>query len=140
MEKKVPPKKLGLLAMCCLFLLFSQQVFAQKTKSITGHVTDERGLTLPGVSIMLEGTSAGTTTDQNGYYKINAPENATLVFAYIGYLKKSVQVSAEWNGDVVMLIDKKSGDLGEVIVIGYGSRKKANLTGSVSTIKGSELE
>jgi len=140
MKRKVPPKKLGLFALFCLLALFYQQAFAQKAKSITGHVTDERGLTLPGVSIMLEGTSAGTTTDQNGYYKINAAENATLVFSYIGYLKKTVQVSGAWNGDAVMLIDKKSGDLGEVIVIGYGSRKKANLTGSVSTIKGSELE
>jgi TonB-linked SusC/RagA family outer membrane protein len=141
MKKKVPPKKLGLFALCCILLLCYQQAFSQKTKSVTGHVTDERGQALPGVSVLLEGTSAGTTTDQNGYYKINVPENnAALVFSYLGYVKKTVPVSGEWNGDVAMVIDKRSGDLGEVVVIGYGTRKKANLTGAVSTIKGAELE
>jgi TonB-linked SusC/RagA family outer membrane protein len=141
MKKKVPPKKLGMYLLCFILLLCYQQSFSQQKRSISGHVTDERGQALPGVSILLDGTAQGTSTDANGFYKISVPEtNAKLSFSFIGYLKKIVVVTKDWNGDVTMAPDKASGNLGEVVVIGYGTRKKANLTGAVSTIKGTELE
>ncbi|WP_114938864.1 SusC/RagA family TonB-linked outer membrane protein [Mucilaginibacter endophyticus] len=141
MKKKVPPKKLGMYLLCCIMLLCYQHGFAQQKRSITGHVTDEHGQALPGVSILLEGTGLGTSTDQNGFYKINVPDaNAKLSFSFVGYTKKIVTVTKDWNGDVALAPDKNAGSLGEVVVIGYGSRKKANLTGAVSTIKGTELE
>lgn len=141
MKRKVPPKNLGLLMLCGILLLCSQQAFSQKLKKISGHVRDERGLVLPGVSILLQGSSEGTTTDSNGSYTINVPDNnAILVFTFIGYEKKTVKVSSDWTGDVALVPDKRSGELNEVVVIGYGTRKKANLTGAVSTIKGTELE
>ena len=141
MKKKVPPKKLGMYLLCLILLLCYQQGFAQQKKNISGHVTDERGQALPGVSILLDGTAEGTSTDVNGFYKIGVPEtNAKLSFSFIGYLKKIITVTKDWNGDVAMAPDKTSGNLGEVVVIGYGTRKKANLTGAVSTIKGTELE
>jgi TonB-linked SusC/RagA family outer membrane protein len=141
MKKKVPPKKLGIYLLCFILLLCYQQGFSQQKRSISGHVTDEHGQPLPGVSILLDGTAEGTSTDANGFYKISAPEtNAKLSFSFIGYLKKTVVVTKDWNGDVTMAPDKTSGNLGEVVVIGYGTRKKANLTGAVSTIKGTELE
>lgn len=140
MKRKVPPKKLCLLMLCSILLFCSQHAFSQKIKSISGHVRDEKGSTIPGVSVMIQGSKEGTTTDADGYYKINVAEkDAVLVFSFIGYEKKIIHVGGNWNGDV-LLKDKGSSELDEVVVIGYGTRKKANLTGAVSTIKGSDLE
>jgi TonB-linked SusC/RagA family outer membrane protein len=139
MKEKVP-NKLGLVILCCIMLLSFQQVFSQQQKSISGHVKDEQGLPMPAVSIHLLGTTQGTTTDVNGFYKINAPENATLEFSFMGYEKKTVKVTGSWDGNVVMLTDKKARDLNEVVVVAYGTQKKANLTGSVAAIGTKELQ
>ncbi|SDT34969.1 TonB-linked outer membrane protein, SusC/RagA family [Mucilaginibacter mallensis] len=139
MKRKVPPK-LGLLLLSCFLLLCTLQAFSQVSRSISGHITDEHGQPLPGVSVLLQGTSQGTTTDQDGFYKISASNGATLVFSYIGYDRKTLEVTAGSGGDVILAVDKKSGTLGEVVVIGYGTRQKANVTGAVSSIKGDELE
>src|ERR1700744_4851549 len=140
MKRKVPPKNLCLLMLCSILLFCSQHAFSQKTKSISGHVKDEKGATIPGVSVMIQGSKEGTTTDADGYYKINVPEkDAVLVFSFVGYEKKAIHVDGNWNGDV-WLKDKGSTELDEVVVIGYGTRKKADLTGAVVTIKGEELE
>lgn len=126
--------------LCSILLFCSQHAFSQKTKSISGHVKDEKGATIPGVSVMIQGSKEGTTTDADGYYRINVPEkDAVLVFSFVGYEKKAIHVDGNWNGDV-LLKDKGSSELDEVVVIGYGTRKKADLTGAVVTIKGEELE
>jgi TonB-linked SusC/RagA family outer membrane protein len=141
MKRKVPPKKMGLLLLCGILLFSAQQAFSQKNRKISGHVRDDHGLALPGVSIILQGTKEGTTTDTNGAYQINVPDNqAVLIFSFVGYEKQAIKISEKWTGDVTLAPDKASGSLGEVVVIGYGTRKKANLTGAVSTIKGTELE
>ncbi|MDN5288311.1 MAG: SusC/RagA family TonB-linked outer membrane protein [Mucilaginibacter sp.] len=139
MKQKVP-NKLGLAMLCCILLLSFQQVFSQQQKSISGRVKDEQGLPMPAVSIHLTGTTQGTTSDVNGYYKINAPENATLEFSFMGYEKKTVKVTGSWDGNVVMQVDKKVRDLNEVVVVAYGTQKKANLTGSVAAIGAKELQ
>ncbi|WP_183558580.1 SusC/RagA family TonB-linked outer membrane protein [Mucilaginibacter sp. SP1R1] len=139
MKQKVP-NKLGLVMLCCILLLSFQQVFSQQQKNISGHVKDEEGLPMPSVSIHLVGTTQGTTTDVNGFYKINAPENATLEFSFMGYEKKAVKVTGSWDGNVAMQPDKKTRDLNEVVVVAYGTQKKANLTGSVSAIGTKELQ
>lgn len=126
--------------LCSIFMLCAQQTSAQQPKTISGHVKDDKGLGLPGVSILVQGSSQGTSTDSQGGYKINVPGNAVLVFSSIGYEKKTMKVSNDWNGDVTLAPDKSSGQLGEVVVIGYGTRQKVNVTGAVSTIQGSELE
>jgi len=139
MKKKLPPKRFGLWLICVL-LIFSLQAVSQIKHNVNGHVIDERGQPLPGVSIKLQGSTYGTTTDQNGFYKISIPNDSTLLFSFIGYLKISIPVTSSWNGDVIMVIDQKTGTLGEVVVIGYGSRQKANVTGAISSIKGEVLE
>lgn len=141
MKKKVPPKKLGMYLLCCIMLLCYQQVFSQQKRSISGHVTDEHGQALPGVSILLDGTGQGISTDVNGFYKISVPETgAKLTFSFIGYMKKIVTVTKDWNGDVALEPDEKGKNLNEVVVVAYGTQKKANLTGSVASIGSKELQ
>jgi TonB-linked SusC/RagA family outer membrane protein len=139
MKRKVP-KKLGLVMLCCVWLLGIQQAFSQQFKTISGRVKDEQGLPMPSVSVSLSGTAQGTVTNADGFYKISAPEGASLVFSFIGYEKKTMTVTSSWNGDVVMAPDKKTKDLNEVVVVAYGTQKKANLTGSVSAIGEKEIQ
>jgi len=138
--KREVPKKLGLAMLCCVWLLSVQQVFSQQLKSISGRVRDEQGLPMPSVSVSLAGTTQGTVTNVDGFYKISAPDNSTLVFSFIGYEKKTIKVTASWDGNVVLTMDKKAKDLNEVVVVAYGTQKKANLTGSVSSVGAKELQ
>jgi TonB-linked SusC/RagA family outer membrane protein len=106
---------------------------------ITGKVTDERGETLPGVSVVLKGTQIGVVTDINGKFSLNVPDasSGTLVFGYIGYITHEVALNGQSTINVQLQADSKS--LNEVVVVGYGTQKKATLTGSISQVKGSEL-
>lgn len=139
MKRKVP-KTLGLAMFCCVMLCSIQQAFSQQLKSISGLVKDEQGIPMPSVSVSLVGTSQGTVTSTDGAYKISAPQNATLLFSFIGYEKQTVKVTANWDGNVIMVPDKKTKNLNEVVVVAYGTQKKANLTGSVASIGSKELQ
>lgn len=91
---------------------------------ITGRVIDEKGLPLPGASIRVKGTKAGTTTDIDGKYSITVPDNnAVLVFTTIGYTAQEIPVNGRKTIDVQLLNNAK--DLNEVVVVGYGAQKKA---------------
>ncbi|SEN62265.1 TonB-linked outer membrane protein, SusC/RagA family [Mucilaginibacter gossypiicola] len=106
---------------------------------ISGKVTDEKGETLPGVSVSLKGTSTGVVTDINGKFSLNVPNasSGTLVFSYIGYTSQEVALNGQTTINVQLTADSKS--LNEVVVVGYGTQKKATLTGSISQVKGAEL-
>ncbi|MCC8410116.1 TonB-dependent receptor [Mucilaginibacter sp. UR6-1] len=106
--------------------------------TVSGVVTDEKGAPLPGVSVMVKGTTIGVITDVDGKYTIQAnTESDVLVFSFIGYqtIEKPVGGSAKVN--VQLSADNKA--LSEVVVVGYGTQKKATLTGSISQVKGSDL-
>lgn len=139
MKRKIP-KRLSIAMLCCVWLLSIQQSFSQQLKAITGHVKDVSGQPLPSVSVSIAGTTQGTTTNINGLYKISVPENATLTFSFIGYEKKSVKVTADWDGNVILTEDQKGKNLNEVVVVAYGTQKKANLTGAVAAISAKELQ
>lgn len=128
-------------ALMTLFLFFGTAVFftvlAQST--ITGTVTDDTGLPLPGVSVVVDGTTRGVSTDFDGLYAIDVESaNATLVFSYIGYLTQRIAMGNKTAVDLVMNEDVAK--LDEVVVVGYGTQKKATLSGSVSSVGGAELE
>ncbi|GGM78352.1 SusC/RagA family TonB-linked outer membrane protein [Dyadobacter beijingensis] len=110
--------------------------FAQNT--IKGKIKDEQGQPLPGVSVVVKGTTAGTVTDNEGLYTVNAERNGTLVFSFIGYLTQEIAVGGKSIVDVTLAADTKA--LEEVVVVGYGTAKKATLTGSVTAVKGAELQ
>jgi TonB-linked SusC/RagA family outer membrane protein len=109
--------------------------FAQN--AIKGKIKDEQGQSLPGVSVVVKGTTAGTVTDNDGNYSVNAERNSTLVFSFIGYLTQEIAVGSKNSLDVKLAADTKA--LEEVVVVGYGTAKKATLTGSVTAVKGAEL-
>jgi TonB-linked SusC/RagA family outer membrane protein len=102
--------------------------------TVKGKVSDHAGIPIPGVNVRLKGASdRGAVTDANGNYTINLPDNTgTLVFSFIGFITSEVQVNAQTVIDVQLLEDKKA--LGEVVVVGYGTQKKVNLSGAVSSI------
>ncbi|GAB3262425.1 TonB-dependent receptor [Larkinella harenae] len=101
---------------------------------ITGRVTtEEKGEALPGVNVSIKGTTRGTTTDADGNYSLNVPdEGGTLVFSFIGYLTKEEPVGNRTVVNLSLAVDNKT--LNEVVVIGYGSVKKSDVTGAVSQI------
>jgi TonB-linked SusC/RagA family outer membrane protein len=105
---------------------------------IKGVVRDESGETLPGVNVLIKGTSTGTITDVNGDFVLNADNNAILVFSFVGYINKEVPVGDQTQIEVVLLSDTKA--LDEVVVVGYGTMKRSSLTGSVSTIHAKKIE
>jgi TonB-linked SusC/RagA family outer membrane protein len=110
--------------------------FAQNT--IKGKIKDEQGQPLPGVSVVVKGTTSGTVTDNEGLYTVAAEKNGTLVFSFIGYLTQEIPVGGKSLLDVTLITDTKA--LEEVVVVGYGTAKKATLTGSVTAVKGTELQ
>lgn len=108
------------------------------TIKITGRITDTQGELLIGVNIMEKGTSNGTITDVDGHYTLQVKdENATIVFSYIGYNKQEIPLNGRTTLNVVLQEDSKS--LEEVVVVGYGTQKKVNLTGAVASIDGNTL-
>ncbi len=107
--------------------------------TVTGKVTDETGEPLIGVTILIDGTSKGTVTDFDGTYSLEVEdENATLVFSYTGYATQKVALAGRNSVDLTM--EASVAALDEVVVVGYGTQKKANLTGAVTAISGEELE
>lgn len=104
---------------------------------ISGKVTAEDGEPLIGVNILIKGTATGTITDFDGNYSLTAPEDAILVFSYTGYSAQEVAVGGRTSIDLVMALDLLN--LSEVVVTGYGSSKKENLTGAVGVISAKEL-
>ncbi|MCE7041025.1 TonB-dependent receptor [Dyadobacter sp. CY312] len=108
-------------------------------RSIKGRVTDKStGEGLPGVNVVVKGTSTGTSTDASGNYTISVAETgSTLVFSFVGYVSQEVAVGSQSVVDLAIESDSKA--LSEVVVIGYGTAKKSDLTGSVGSVKEAEL-
>lgn len=126
------------LLLISLLSVISGAVFAQE-KLVSGKITaKEDGLGIPGANISVQGSSKGTVSAVDGSYRINlgASEN-TLVFSFIGYVTQTVQVGERSTIDVVLEEDDKV--LEEVVVVGYGVQKKSDLTGSISSVKETEL-
>nr|WP_321411965.1 TonB-dependent receptor [uncultured Allomuricauda sp.] len=111
----------------------------QQTKRIKGSVVDENGQPLPGATVLEKGTSNGTTTDFDGNFAFElTSESPVLVVSYIGYLSKDVPVGN--NTDLTVGLQPDVANLDEVVVVGYGSTKKKDLTGSVATIKTEDIQ
>ncbi|KQO27243.1 SusC/RagA family TonB-linked outer membrane protein [Flavobacterium sp. Leaf82] len=121
-----------------LFLLTSTQINAQNV-TLEGTVKDAAGLTLPGVNILEKGTKNGTSTDFDGRYKLKLSNpKGVVTFSFIGF--KTKEVAAEGKTKIDVALSEDSNSLNEVVVIGYGTSKKSDLTGAVSTISGNDLK
>lgn len=105
---------------------------------VTGKVTDVKGDPLPGVSIKLKGSTVGVTTGVDGSYSLTIPEDGILVFSFIGFLPQ--EVATQGRTSINVILAEQSLALSEMVVVGYGIQKKANLTGAVSAVGTKELE
>lgn len=131
------PKFYTYLMVVLLMLTGVTSTFAQEAQ-VSGTVLDESGSPLPGVTILVKGTTRGTTTDLDGKYTINSPSNGTLVFSFIGYIPKEVAVG---NQSVIEVsLEPDLADLEEVVVVGYGTAKKSQLTGAISSVGSKEIQ
>ncbi|RIV17389.1 TonB-dependent receptor [Fibrisoma montanum] len=125
-------------SLCMLFLLQFVAMAAWAQTRVSGRITDDQSSALPGVSVVLKGTTTGTVTDADGNYQLNVTgSNPTLVFSYIGYITQEVPVNGKSSISIKLATDTKS--LNEVVVVGYGTQKKETVTGSVVSVKGSDL-
>ena len=136
-------KQFQILFLFLLTILIASGLYAQDDKGntqrqITGTVVDEQDEPLPGVTVMVKGTTQGTVTNINGVYSLQVQnENAILVFSFIGFTTKEVSASRVNNSKIIL--EEASKELSEVVVIGYGTVAKKDLTGSVSSVKQKDL-
>ncbi|MBO7321647.1 MAG: TonB-dependent receptor [Bacteroidales bacterium] len=122
------------LVLTCLLLAVTSSVFAQNIQ-VSGVVTDATdGSTLVGASVVVKGTSVGTSTDLDGRYTISAPADAVLEFVYVGYVTAAVPVNGRTTVDVTLKTEAEA--LDDVIIVAYGSVKREAKTGSVTSVKG----
>jgi TonB-dependent starch-binding outer membrane protein SusC len=118
-----------------IFLIASFFSYGQE-KKVSGKVTDENGIGMPNVSVVVKGqTQQGTVTDANGLYSLNVPDNnSVLVFSYTDYLSQEVNTKGKTAVSLQLAPDLKKAALSEVVVIGYGTQRKKDLTGSIGSI------
>lgn len=125
----------GLILLC---ILFFNTAFAQNI-TVKGSISDAAtGEKLVGVSVLQKGTSNGTQTDINGAFTLNAASNATLVISYIGYANQTVPVNGQTVINIKLLA--QNNELQQVVVVGYGTQKKIDVTGSIATVSGADIQ
>lgn len=139
--KSLRTKALTILYMCFCLMLVSVTVRAavtQDEKKISGLVTDESGEPVIGANIVVKGTTIGTMSGIDGDFTLTVPSNAILSISYIGYLSQEIPVKNQTSFKIVLVEDTQN--LEEVVVVGFGTQKKVNLTGAVSTVNSEALE
>ncbi len=114
--------------------------FAQTAKSISGTVSDEKGEPIISGTVRLKGTNTATVTDFDGNYKISVPDNGTLVFSYLGYVNQEVPVASAKGGVINVQMKAEDTTLDELVVVGYGTMRKSDVTGSIGIAKGDEMK
>ena len=130
-------KNLLAITFSALLTIFSSfSVFAQNTIRVKGHVTNESGQPVPKVSVVLKGTSNGVTGNDNGDFEMSAPSNGTLVISSVGYGSKEVAVQQS----VSVTLGSLTANLNEVIVVGYGTQRKRDVTGAVASVSAATLK
>jgi len=121
----------------CLALLFSFTYSYAQTITVKGVVKDAQGVTIPSVTIVIKGTTKGTTSDMNGAYTIAATKGSTLVFRFVGYEAKEVVVGSQSTINVALA--DMSNKLNDVVVVGYGTTTKKELTSAITTVKAEQF-
>lgn len=135
MNRNHPSRFLAILVL----MLLSTVTFAQNARTVTGRVTNKNGDALPGTIVVIQGTTTAVQADATGNFKITVenPSAAVLEFSFIGYAKLQLPVGSQTNIDVTL--EEEYVGLNELVVVGYGTVKKKDLTGSVSSIKSAEI-
>jgi len=119
--------------------IVEMQMLQFQQKEITGKVTDAGGLQLPGVSVIIKGTTIGTVTNADGEYSLtNIPENATLQFSFVGMRSQEIEVGNQTNINVTLL--EEAIGIEEVVAVGYGTQRRGSITGAISSVSESEIQ
>ena len=140
--RHVKPLRMVLLTFLAAALLVAiphNDLFAQQKKTVKGHVTNEKGEVVAGASVLVKGTNTGVSTDTKGDYTISVGNNATLVISYVGYDPKEVKIGASTTVANVQLLPVNK-ELDQVVVVGYGTQRKRDVTGAVVTVTGATLQ
>lgn len=112
---------------------------AQADRDITGKVLDEKGEPIPGASVVVKGTTVGTSTNIEGIYQLSVPEDKDIVIvSFVGYISQEIRIGNAANLDITLKVDEKA--LEEVVVVGFGEQKKVSVTGSVSSVTSEVLQ
>ncbi|MBF9239091.1 TonB-dependent receptor [Hymenobacter sp. BT683] len=106
---------------------------------VSGRVVGPDGVGLPGVTVLVRGTTVGTSTDANGAFSLNAPEGSTLVFSFVGFTTQTLAVSSASAGAVTISLVEDTQKLTEVVVVGYGTQQRGSVTGAVSSVSAREI-
>ena len=134
-QRKCYKHNLFFIVFLAIMSLGSASVYAQTT--VTGNVSDSSG-PLPGATVLVKGTTTGAQTDFDGNYSINVPQGeSTLVFTYLGYQRQEIAIDGRSTINVTMVEDAEA--LSEVVVVGYGTQRKADLTGSIGSIGSADI-
>ena len=121
-----------------MFLMMFTPMRAQTSRSISGQIVDELGEAIIGANVTVVGNKAlGTITDVDGNFNLKVPAGATLEISYIGYITKKMKLDNKTSYKIVLQEDSKQ--LDEVVVVGYGTQKKATITGAVSAVNNDEI-
>ncbi len=138
--EKTKLSRKGLYALCILFLIsVSGTLFAQEQHSYKGTVRDASGETIPGVNVIEQGTTNGTITDIDGNFLLTLPkQTATLSFSFVGYKTISMEVAA--GNDIQVTLQPTSTELDALMVVGYGVKKKSDITGAIGQVEGEQME
>ena len=143
--------KYSFLAMCALLAAaplasaegsingVATQIAQSNNIKVSGKVVDENGDPLPGVAVYVEGTTNGTVTDINGNFNLSAPADANVVFSFVGYKNAVVPVGGQPDLGTINM-ESESHDLDQIVVVGYGTQKKVDLTGSVAVVDADEMK
>jgi len=115
---------------CAVLISISNLAYTQN--SITGKVIDESGVPMPGVNVMEKSTTNGTATDIDGKSTLEVQDSATVVFSFIGYVKQEIPINGQTTIDVTIQPDFTT--LDEVVVVGYGTQKRSDVTGAVASL------
>ncbi|WP_167606166.1 SusC/RagA family TonB-linked outer membrane protein [Maribellus sediminis] len=134
--KSIQSRKTRMFCYVLFLLIVPFTVFGQN-KRITGTVYDEQGVSLPGVTVMVVGTTTGTTTDIDGKYSISVNSGGALQFSYIGFTTQEVEVGSQTAIDVTMKVATIGID--EVVAIGYGTQRKGDVTSAISSVKAEDF-
>ena len=125
--------------LCITIMCLAIPLASAQDGTVSGVVTDSNGGPLPGVSILVEGTNQGTTSDINGNYRLMVPENsAALIFSYVGY--RTERVAIDNQSQINITLQEDINQLEELVVVGYGKQQKRDVTGAISQVKGQDFE
>ncbi len=135
-----PQRVVQLVKLLVILLGFASVVEVQaqnETIAVSGTVTESNGSGIPGASVVIKGSTTGTTTNADGKFTLAAPGNATLVVTFIGYIREEVAINNQTTLTILLVPDVQS--LNEVVVVGYGTQRKVDVTGATASVKGEEL-